>query len=73
MRLRKLAKHKGQTALEYAMMIAIIVVPVALTIRSALESDESDRDDAKKSITRTLVDDAYGTEKQLGVIGRPYP
>ncbi len=60
---------KGQTALEYVLVLMVLILPLAAGIREVLE----DKDDNKKNLLTTLVKDSYGNEKSFGVIGRPYP
>ena len=63
-------KQKGQTVLEYILVLAVVILPVAIAIRDSL----SDSDDGKrKNMVTQIVDDAYGDDKRMGVIGRPYP
>jgi len=66
--LRKRFSKKGQTALEYAMLLVVVMLPIAAAIRSSL--DDQGRG---KSFLRHLVTDSYGGKGQAGVIGRPYP
>ncbi len=58
----------GQTVLEYALVTAVIVLPIGAAIRDTLEEN-----DTKKSIIHHLLKDSYGGKGQPGVIGRPYP
>jgi hypothetical protein len=58
----------GQTVLEYALVTAVIVLPIGAAIRDTLEEN-----DTKKSIIYHLLKDSYGGKGQPGVIGRPYP
>lgn len=52
------------------MLLAVLIIPVGLAVRSAMQdSEEGARDNA----IRALVSDSYGNEEDLGVIGRPYP
>lgn len=66
--LRKRLNRKGQTALEYAMLVVVLVLPIAAAIRSSLDDEGR-----SKSFLRHLVTDSYGGKGQAGVIGRPYP
>lgn len=50
------------------MMIAAIVVPLALSIRAIIVSEGE-----KKAAPAAITDRAYGDEKRMGIIGRPYP
>lgn len=64
-------KRRGQTILEYMLMLAVVMVPVALAIREALKDE--DKNEGKKNLIRTITHEAYGDEKRMGIIGRPYP
>lgn len=68
--LRSRCNQRGQTALEYFMMLTLIIIPLALTIHNTLKDS---KEDAKDNIAREIVNDAYGDGQQMGVIGRPYP
>ena len=61
---------KAQTALEYFMVLAVIVLPLALTIRSSLESSDKRED---QHIVKSITKQSLGDGKKMGVIGRPYP
>jgi hypothetical protein len=82
MRLRFISNSKssrGQTALEYAMMVVVVMIPTALAIKGVLQDLSGAKDSSstgnkqQTNLVRNLVDDAYGTENRMGVIGRPYP
>jgi len=62
--------NKGQTALEYVMMLVVVIIPVSMAV-NALMQDSSD--EKKDNVIHALTVDAYGDETRLGVIGRPYP
>ena len=67
--------RKAQTALEYMMVLAVIVFPTGLALRELLgERPEGNGTQGKKvNIVQGMVKDAYGDERKMGVIGRPYP
>ena len=63
-------KSRGQTALEYMMAIASIIIPLAVAVKVILkDSGEAE----KPGVVRTMVSDSYGDRSRMGVIGRPYP
>ena len=59
------------------MMVTVVIIPLALLIRTLLIGGFDDRTNSKdnepSNTTSKLVADAYGDEKKMGVIGRPYP
>jgi uncharacterized protein (UPF0333 family) len=71
---------QGQVALEYAMLIVIVMIPLAMAVRTLLGPTEKNTDvpalnqSAKpKNGMQKIVFDSYGNEKRMGIIGRPYP
>lgn len=70
MKLLKRQSRKGQTTLEYVMLIAVVMIPLAVAVRGFLEDSGDGKNDNK---VRLIVRDAYGDEKRMGTIGRPYP
>ncbi|MBN8553816.1 MAG: hypothetical protein J0L93_00040 [Deltaproteobacteria bacterium] len=72
-RLRK--STRGQTALEYAMMLVVVMVPTAIAVKEVLKEISGDQglNSKKETPVKKMVTDAYGDESRMGVIGRPYP
>ena len=68
-RLRK-KFQSGQTALEYALILAAVIIPLASAVQSLLSDS---KDGARDNVTQKIVSDSYGDEKRMGTIGRPYP
>lgn len=64
------SKSSGQTFLEYMLILSMIILPLAAAIRTALQDSENGESD---NLVRSIVSDAYGDEKKMGAIGRPYP
>lgn len=64
------SRVKGQVALEYLMLIVVVIIPLAAAINSLLEDSNQGKNDNK---VRLIVTDAYGDENRMGMIGRPYP
>ncbi len=62
--------RRGQTAVEYVMLLAVMMIPLAVAVRGLLEDSGDGKNDNK---VRLIVRDAYGDEKRMGMIGRPYP
>ena len=62
--------RRGQTILEYVLMIAVFVIPTAIVINDYLQDSG---DDKKDNVVRKILKDSYGDENGMGVIGRPYP
>ena len=62
--------RKAQTALEYLMMVMLIMLPLALAVQELMQDSG---DNTKDNIMRRLITDSHGDEDNLGVIGRPYP
>ncbi len=62
--------RRGQTALEYMMMIMLIILPLALAVQELMHDSG---DNTKDNLMRRLVTDSHGDEDHFGVIGRPYP
>lgn len=61
-------KRSGQTALEYAMMLAVLILPLAFAFQNLLEEDEQG-----SQVIEAIVEDSYGSGERMGVVGRPYP
>ncbi len=66
---RRKKLFRGQTALEYAFMTTILVGFGAFLTEMFLTGGKG----VKKSPVKAIVSDAYGDEKRMGIIGRPYP
>jgi hypothetical protein len=66
----KVSRRRAQTTLEYFLMIAVFVIPVAIVLNSYLKDSG---DNKKDNLVRNVVKSAYGDEEKMGVIGRPYP
>lgn len=64
------SRRRAQTTLEYFLMIAVFVIPVAIILNSYLKDSG---DNKKDNLVRNVVKSAYGDEERMGVIGRPYP
>ncbi len=62
--------QRGQTALEYALILAAVILPLASAVQSLLSDT---KDGAHDNVTQQIVSDSYGDEKRMGTIGRPYP
>jgi len=62
--------NRGQTALEYAMILALIILPLAAALTSIVQDEEGKEN---SNMVRKIVTPAFGDERSLGVIGRPYP
>lgn len=70
MRLIRITHQRGQTALEYVMLLAVMMIPLAVAVRGLIEDSGDGKNDNK---VRLIVRDAYGDDRQMGTIGRPYP
>lgn len=67
---RKGLGRRAQVALEYVLLIAVLVLPVAAALREYLsDSDEENPD----NLIREATTDSYGDRERFGTIGRPYP
>lgn len=72
-------RHRGQAFLEYAMLVAVVILPLALAVRSILGPAENSSASSSlnsrqpKNGMQKVVLDSYGNEKRMGTIGRPYP
>lgn len=67
---------KAQTALEYLMVLAVIILPLAAAINEVYNSGEVSQGggDAKKvHMAKAITYKAIGSGSDMGVIGRPYP
>lgn len=62
--------RRGQTALEYALMLMVVVLPMAAAFREMLKDDDQKK---QSNLIKKIVKDAYGEGNDMGVIGRPYP
>lgn len=62
--------QRGQTALEYAMLLAVVIIPLAILLKGLLADSKDGKHD---NAVRQVVNDSYGDEKRMGTIGRPYP
>lgn len=62
--------RRGQTILEYILVVVVVMIPLAIAVRGALEDSNEENQD---NLFRTVVRDAYGDETRMGIIGRPYP
>ena len=51
-------------------MVSVIIIPLAAALRAVM-TDSPNGDDI--NVIRGLMTDAYGDEKHMGTIGRPYP
>lgn len=61
--------NRGQTILEYVLLVIVVALPIGAAMKGMLE----DKDEKEKNVLYLLVKDSYGEENRLGVIGRPYP
>jgi hypothetical protein len=66
----RLSRTRGQTALEYLMVLIVVIIPLAALFRGLLADSKDGKHD---NATRQIVNDSYGDEKRMGTIGRPYP
>ncbi len=64
-------QQRGQTLLEYVMLLVVLVIPVTAAIRTMME--DQDEEGKKKNLLFQVVRDSYGENGRLGAIGRPYP
>jgi|GEM_PF-5989730 len=64
------SNRKAQTALEYFMILALIIIPIAMTIRDAVEKGDQKN---QQGLLTNMTKDTFGDQDHLGVIGRPYP
>lgn len=70
---------RGQTFLEYAMLLVVVMLPLAAAVRTILGPVENSNAglsggaNKPKNGMQKIVLDSYGNEKRMGVIGRPYP
>jgi len=62
-------KRRGQTVLEYMMLVVVVVLPIAAAFQATMEDDGK----KKNGLIKKIVKDAYGEGSDMGVIGRPYP
>lgn len=71
--------ERGQTALEYAMILMVLMIPLAMAVRSVFGPVDSgasaslDKSSKPQNGMQKIVFDSYGNEKRMGIIGRPYP
>jgi hypothetical protein len=68
-------REKGQTALEYMMVLVVVIIPTALALRALLSEPENAGfgNGKKTSPINRLTHDAYGDDRNVGTIGRPFP
>lgn len=67
--------QKAQTVLEYLMVLAVIILPLAAAINAVYNSGEVSQDGKPKKVhmAKAITYKAVGGGSDMGVIGRPYP
>jgi hypothetical protein len=61
---------RAQVALEYVLLVVVLVLPLAAAIREYLSDSNEESPD---NIIREATSNSYGDRERFGTIGRPYP
>ncbi|TVQ79208.1 MAG: hypothetical protein EA369_05455 [Bradymonadales bacterium] len=61
---------RAQTLIEYSLLILVLILPLAFSLRELLQDSQEDSPD---NLIYQATTTSFGDRERFGTVGRPYP